>query len=230
MSGLKSGLKRAVVVHSGGMDSSICLALAAKEWGSDKVASLSIDYGQRHRLELERAAQISRDWNIDHYQIAIPLGEITRNALTSRQLAIPEEGGVPTTLVVGRNGLFARLAAIQAQQLGACCIYLGVMGLENSGYRDCSREYMDLKERVLQMDLGDPSFKIHTPLVTLTKPETLEIAHQLGILNYLLEQTISCYEGIPRQGCGQCPSCQLRNSGIRTFAAKHPNVQLPYSA
>ena len=121
-------------------------------------------------------------------------------------------------MVVGRNGLFARLAAIYADHVSASSIYLGVLGLEtqNSGYPDCSREYMDLKEKILQIDLLNPDFRIHTPLVHLTKVETMQLAEELGVLDYLLQETLTCYRGVP-EGCQECSACLLRAEGLRGY-------------
>lgn len=220
--------KEAVVVHSGGMDSSICLALALKEFSPKNVLSLSFSYQQRHTSELLQAEKICRQWGVDHTVVTINcLHEMTENALTNREIPIqhlPKK--LPNTLVVGRNGLMARLGAIHADHLGAKYLYMGVIEVEewNSGYRDCSRKYMDLKQEILRIDLGVPEFEIRTPLVKMTKKETLELAWQLGILEYLLEETVTCYEGIPRSGCLQCPACVLRNEGIKEFSAAHPDV------
>jgi len=214
--------KKALVIHSGGMDSSICLALAIKEFGVDHVLSVSFNYQQRHSPELVQAQQICRDWGVDNTIINIDcLVEITENALTNKEMRI-DNAAVPNTLVVGRNGLMARLGAIHANHLGVRCIYMGVLGLEGnySGYRDCSREYMDLEQQVLRLDLNDPEFEIRTPLVYMSKKETLELAEALDVLDYLLEVTITCYEGIRGNGCQQCPACILRNEGIKQFQSK----------
>lgn len=224
--------KRAIVVHSGGMDSSLCLALAAKDWGRDQVLSLTFRYGQRHRLELQRSAEICESWSIDNARVSIEcLAELTENALTNAELPIlAGSSGPPNTLVVGRNGLMARLAAIHANHLGASCIYMGVIEVEsaNSGYRDCSRAYMDKMQDILRIDLDDPTFEIRTPLVRMTKKETMELGYELGVLDFLLDKTVTCYEGIPHAGCGRCPACKLRNEGIRAFAAEHADFKLPF--
>lgn len=213
--------KKAVVVHSGGMDSSICLKLALDEFGVDNVLSLSFTYNQRHANEIEQAAKIAAHFNVDHLVLNIDcLSEITENSLTNHSLNIvkmPNEA--PNTLVVGRNGLMARIAAIHAHKLGSHCIFMGVIEVEacNSGYRDCSRSYMDLMENILRIDLDDPNFKIRTPIVYMTKKETMELANKLGVLDYLLEETITCYEGIRGKGCELCPACLLRNAGLQEY-------------
>lgn len=224
--------KKAIVIHSGGMDSSICLALAMREFGKENVLSLSFAYGQRHSPELERAAKICREWGVDHIQLKVDcLSAITENALMNSSIPMAQEKGqAPNTLVVGRNGLMARLGAIHAQHLGAHCIYMGVIEVEgsNSGYRDCSRHYMDLEQEVLRLDLDNPHFEIRTPIVKLSKKQTMELAHNLGILPFLLEETITCYKGIPQKGCTVCPSCKLRNEGIQEFLKENPSFVMPY--
>jgi 7-cyano-7-deazaguanine synthase len=124
----------------------------------------------------------------------------------------------------------ARIAGIHAHSLGARCIYLGVMELEsaNSGYRDCSRTYMDLIQAALRLDFADPGFEIRTPLISLNKKESMELGHKLGVLTYLLETSVTCYEGIPKEGCLKCPACKLRNSGLKIFSLEHPDVKYSY--
>lgn len=224
--------KKAVVVHSGGMDSSLCLALAIEQFGKDEVLSLSFTYGQRHSNELEVAKKICNDWGIEHTSIDLNcLKEITTNALMDDSIEIEHiQGQAPNTLVVGRNGLMARVAAIHANHLGAQCIFMGVIEVEeaNSGYRDCSRKYMDIIQAGLRMDFDNPKFEIKTPIVFMSKKETMELAYQIGSLQYLLENTITCYEGIPKYGCGKCPACKLRNEGIKEFMDDHEDFMFSY--
>lgn len=212
--------KQAVVVHSGGMDSSICLALALEKYAQESVLSLSFDYGQRHVAELDAASQICADWGVSHQVISLScLSEITHNALTDAELTIEHNYMCLNTMVVGRNGLMLRLAAIYADQLSADCVYMGVLQLEeaNSGYRDCSREYMDLMQKILRMDLGNAHFAVCTPLIDMTKAQTMQEAARLDVLDYLIEHTVTCYEGMKHPGCQVCPACQLRNQGLDAF-------------
>lgn len=222
----------AVVTHSGGMDSSICLAVAVKEHGPESVLSLSFRYGQRHSPELAQARKIADQFGVRNYVVDLNcLQQITQNALMNPDLPIEQpEGAPPTTLVVGRNGLLVRLAAIHANTLGARLVYTGVIEVEsaNSGYRDCSRSYMDLMQEILRIDLDDDDFEIRTPVVKMTKLETMELASELGVLEYLLDETITCYEGIRHAGCRACPACRLRNEGLQQFASAHPEFALPY--
>ncbi len=224
--------KKAVVVHSGGMDSSLCLALAVKEFGAEQVLSLSFTYNQRHSIELKKASEISKHFKVDHVELDLSChSKITESALIGSDKKIEHKTGeAPNTLVVGRNGLMARLAGIHAQSLGAKCIYLGVMELEaaNSGYRDCSRAYMNLIQEALRMDFADQSFEIRTPLISMTKKESMELGHKLGVLEFLVENTITCYEGIEKEGCMKCPACKLRNEGLKIFSLEHPEFKFSY--
>lgn len=225
--------KKAVVIHSGGMDSSLCLALAMREFGREHVLSLSFNYHQRHSTELIQAAKICREWQVDHAVVDIGcLKELTEDALSHPELQIEmNDHNQANTLVMGRNGLMAQLGAIHAKHLGACCIWMGVMELEGveAGYRDCSQNYIDLKQHILRLDLDDPSFEIRTPLIKFNKKQTIELAHQLGILDFLLKETVTCYNGKTQQGCGACPSCFLRNRGIDLFLKEHPHYVLPWA-
>lgn len=224
--------KKAIVVHSGGSDSSLCLALAMREFGKEAVLSLSFHYDQRHLQELQQAEKICRQWGVDHIVLSVEcLKEITESALIGNVVAIdhPEEGPA-NTLVLGRNGLMARLAAIHAHSLDAHCIYMGVIedDAKIAGYRDCTRDYMDLKQKILRIDLADPAFEIRTPLVHMSKKEAFELSYRLGVLEFLLKETITCYQGIPHQGCRNCPSCKIRNTGLREFVKAHPEFKMPY--
>ena len=223
---------KTIVVHSGGMDSSICLKLAVSEFGADNVLSLGFSYGQRHLNELDNAKRIADHFGVKRVIIDLNcMSEITDNALTNRDLQISHsEGESPNTLVTGRNGLMARVAAIHAEHLGANSIYMGIIEVEeaNSGYRDCSRKYMDLIEAALRLDFDNESFQIRTPLVFLTKKETLELIEDKNDLLYLVENTITCYEGIPKEGCKLCPACKLRNSGLKDYVKAHPNFKFSY--
>ena len=221
-----------VVIHSGGMDSSLCLALAVREFGADRVLSLGFDYGQRHGDELERARRIADWFGVRRYVVRIGCyGELTQNALMDASIPIDHRAGQdPNTLVVGRNGLMVRLGAILAEQLGANSLYTGIIGVEaaNSGYRDCTREYMDLMEQVLRIDLGRSEFEVRTPLVDMTKKETMDFGYELGCLEFLLDVTVTCYEGVAHAGCGACPACRLRNEGILQFLEDNPSFQSPF--
>lgn len=223
--------KKAIVVHSGGMDSSLCLYLAIEQFGAENVLSMSFTYGQRHSNELDQAQLICKEWNVDNIVVNLDcLTEITNNSLTNHELSIENTDGVPNTMVVGRNGLMARVASIHANQLGANCIFMGVIEVEeaNSGYRDCSRKYMDIVQAALRLDFDNPSFEIKTPLVYMTKKQTMELGYQMGVLQFLLETTITCYNGVVGAGCGTCPACKLRNEGIVEFIKENKDFVFSY--
>ncbi len=222
----------AIVLHSGGMDSSLCLAHAVERHGAARVLSLGFDYGQRHGDELARAERIAAHFGVRRHVIALQFyAALTRNALMDAGMAIEQRPGeAPNTLVTGRNGLMMRLGAILAEQIGARILYVGVIGVEaaNSGYRDCTRRYVDLMQDILRLDLGDAAFEIRTPLVHMTKAETMAFGLALGCLPFLLEATVTCYEGVPLEGCRRCPACALRNEGLAVFLAEHPDFVAPF--
>lgn len=217
--------KKAVVVHSGGMDSSLCLCLAIEQFGAENVLAISFNYGQRHSKELIQAQKMCEELNVDRLVLDINcLSQITRNSLTDHNQKIDTNAdGAPNTLVSGRNGLMARIAAIHANELGADCIFMGVIEVEeaNSGYRDCSRKYMDIVQAALRMDFDNDKFEIKTPIVYMTKKQTMELGYEMGVLQYLLDTTITCYNGVMGIDCQNCPACSLRNEGIREFLKTH---------
>lgn len=227
-------VKHAVVVLSGGMDSAICLALCVKNFGAQHTSAITFDYGQRHHSEKISAKIIAEHFGVDQVTIDLPFfSQLTTNALMDHQLSLvekPVEFAAPNTLVVGRNGLFARLGAIHAHNIKASHLYLGVLGLEaaNSGYMDCSRKYFDLMEQVLRIDLATENFWIHTPLVDMTKKETLDLANDLGGLKFILENSITCYDGVKDFGCGKCAACNLRNAGIKEYLKFNPSFAFSY--
>lgn len=229
-----SNPKHAVVVLSGGMDSAICLALCVKNFGANHTSAITFDYGQRHQTEKISAKKIASYFKVDQVTIDLPFfSQLTTNALLDHQTPLNENKNttlLPNTLVIGRNGLFARLGAIYAHNIKASHLFLGVLGLEaaNSGYLDCSRKYFDLMEKILRIDLGTDDFWIHTPLVDMTKKQTLDLAAELNALEFILENSITCYEGVAEFGCGKCAACNLRNIGISEYLHSNPNFQFKY--
>lgn len=213
----------AVVLHSGGMDSSICLLLAAQQFGKENVVSLGFRYNQRHAAELSAADLIASHYGIRRQVIDLPpLPGWEESSLISHSLPIQSSSGIPNSFVLGRNGLFLMMAAPLAKAHGSSTLFIGVMENEgaNSGYPDCNRHYIDSVQAVIRLDLQDPTFTVQTPLIHMSKAQTLEVAHSLGVLDFLLEHTISCYNGLPLQGCQTCPACRLRNEGLVEFYLK----------
>jgi 7-cyano-7-deazaguanine synthase len=207
------------------MDSSICLLLAAKQYGNDNVMSLGVRYQQRHKSELRAAEEIAAHYGICREVIDLPpLPGWDTSSLISHSLSIKTSVGCPNSFVLGRNGLFLMMAAPMARNVGAHTLFIGVMEREGaqSGYPDCNRLYIDSVQTVMRLDLQDPSFSIKTPLIHMSKAETMELADSLGALEFLLQHTVSCYNGVPLLGCQECPSCRLRNEGVIEFYRKHP--------
>lgn len=209
------------------MDSSICLALAAKEFGPQNVLSLGFRYQQRHIVELQAAECIAQSFGVPRKVMNFdPLPGWELSSLVNVGLDICHDKKTPNSFVPGRNGLFLLMTAPLVASIGAETVYMGVMEVEGH-YPDCSRHYVDLVQKVMQIDLQRPSFTIRTPLVGMTKFQTLELASSLGILELLLDKSISCYEGLPRFGCRRCPACNLRNAAVERFSREHPEAFPP---
>jgi len=211
--------EKAVVVFSGGQDSTTCLFWAKRQFG--EVETVTFDYGQRHKLEIECARQIAADLDVPNTVLDMSLlNQLAPNALTRKDIAIRhEEGQLPTTFVDGRNLLFLSFAAVFAKQRGARHLVTGVCETDFSGYPDCRDSFIKSLNVTLNLAMDYP-FVIHTPLMWLNKAETWELADELGAFSYIREHTLTCYHGIKGDGCGECPSCRLRKAGLDAYLAK----------
>ncbi|MFD2209588.1 7-cyano-7-deazaguanine synthase QueC [Virgibacillus halophilus] len=208
---------KAVVVFSGGQDSTTCLLWALKEF--DEVEAVTFLYGQRNVSELDSAKKIAGDLGVKHKVLDMQLiNQLTENAMTRKDMDIDESGKVPNTFVPGRNHIFLSFAAIYAQQAGAQHIITGVSETDFSGYPDCRNDFIQSLNRTLNLAM-DADLKIHTPLMLKNKAETWEMADQMGRLEYVREHTTTCYNGIIGDGCGECPSCKLRQQGLKAYLA-----------
>ncbi len=217
--------KKAVVLVSGGLDSTTVLAIARNQ-GYD-CYTLSFDYGQRHRAELlaaERTAQAlgSRE----HKVIGLDLRSIGGSALTDDSIAVPEEetSGIPITYVPARNTVFLSIALGWAEVLGADDIFIGVNAVDFSGYPDCRPEYIAAYETMANLatraGVEGHSLHIRTPLIDLTKAEIIRQGMALGV-DYGL--TVSCYQANERgEACGKCDSCRLRRMGFEQAGVVDP--------
>ncbi|MBB5372170.1 7-cyano-7-deazaguanine synthase QueC [Acidocella aromatica] len=229
----------ALVLFSGGQDSTTCLAWALDRF--DHVETIGFDYGQRHRVELElrrnvRAAIAPRfpTWAAklgeDHLVDLTVLGQISDTALTQDVAIAMRADGLPNTFVPGRNLVFMNFAATIAYRRGAKHLVTGVCETDYSGYPDCRDDTM--KAMQLALNLGmQARFVIHTPLMWIDKAQTWKLAEQLGgeaLVELIRDETISCYNGDTTQlhdwgmGCGTCPACQLRAQGWAAFQGSHP--------
>lgn len=216
---------KAVVLYSGGLDSTTCMAIAANEGFAPYAVSFS--YGQRHSVELELAKQNARPMGaIDHLVIDFDYRKVGGSALTS-DAAVPKEGvgeDIPVTYVPARNTIFLSFALGWAEVLGARDIFIGVNALDYSGYPDCRPEYIAAFETMANLatkaGVEGHGFRIHTPLISLTKAEIIKKGLRLGV-DY--SRTHSCYDPTPEGlACGLCDSCRLRLKGFTEAGLKDP--------
>jgi 7-cyano-7-deazaguanine synthase len=221
---MKMNEEKAVVVFSGGQDSTTCLFWAKKQFA--EVEAVTFDYGQRHRREIEVAASIADELGVRHTVLDMSLlGQLAPNALTRGEIAIEQkEGELPTTFVDGRNLLFLSFAAVLAKQRGARHIVTGVCETDFSGYPDCRDIFIKSLNVTLNLAMDYP-FVIHTPLMWLTKAETWKLADELGALEFVRTKTLTCYNGVIADGCGECPACVLRKRGLEEYLQEKAGVK-----
>lgn len=209
--------EKAIVVFSGGQDSTTCLFWAKERF--IEVEAVTFDYGQRHRLEIECAKEIAQEAGVKHHILDMSLlNQLAPNALTREDIQVEEgeDGGLPNTFVPGRNLLFLSFAGVLARQVGAKHIVTGVCETDFSGYPDCRDIFIKSLNVTLNLAMDD-TFVIHTPLMWLTKAETWELADRLGVFDFVRTKTLTCYNGIKGDGCGECPACKLRRRGLEEY-------------
>jgi len=214
--------ERALVVLSGGQDSTTCLYWALREFGEGAIEAVTFDYAQRHRIELQCATQVAADAGVR--QVILPIDtfrELGGNALTDPRVPVgdvrPE--ALPATFVPGRNLIFMTYAAAYAWQNGIRHLVTGVAQTDYSGYPDCRRETMDALQATLNLGM-DADFVIHTPLMNLSKMQTVQLAVELDALP-AMAMTHTCYNG-RRPPCGECQACLLRAKGFAEAGVKDP--------
>lgn len=207
---------KALVVFSGGQDSTTCMFFAKENF--KEVELVTFQYGQRHDLEIEVAENIAKEQGLKHHILDMSLlSQLSPNALTDHNMEIENnEDGIPNTFVPARNLLFLSFAGALAYQIGAKHIITGVCETDFSGYPDCRDSF--IKSMNLSLNLSmDKDFVIHTPLMWLNKQETWALSDELGALDYVRERTLTCYNGVIADGCGECPACILRNQGLSQY-------------
>jgi len=212
------GQNTAVVLLSGGQDSTTCLFWARQEFGD--VIAVSFDYHQKHRRELECAGVICSRFGICHHVIDLRvLRQLMKERAMHHATAGGREGGQASrTFIDGRNLFFLSVSALFAKQRDMRHIVAGFSQEDFADYPDCRDVFV--KAANVALDLGmDYQFVIHTPLIRMGKKETWELAHRLGVLDIIVHETVTCYEGIVGDGCGVCPACRLRTKGYREFTA-----------
>ena len=216
--------KKALVIFSGGQDSTTCLGWAKKEF--EEVEAINFNYGQKHSIEIEQAKQICKKHDVKLHKVDISfLDQLVDSALTSDgDVNQPHErlDHLPASFVPNRNALFITLAHALAQKIGAEALITGVCETDYSGYPDCRQEFISLIEDALWIG-SDTKIKIITPLMDLDKAETFKLAEDVNILDDVLEMSHTCYNGFRGArhdwgyGCGECPACEIRKNGWDVF-------------
>ena len=217
---------KAVVVFSGGQDSTTCLIQALAQY--DEVHAITFNYGQRHSQEIAVAQAIAAELGVTAHNVLdlallneLAISSLTRDAIpVSTQL---QENGLPNTFVPGRNILFLTLAAVYAYQVGAEVVITGVCETDFSGYPDCRDEFVKALNRALCLGLEKP-LRLVTPLMWLNKAQTWALADRHGRLDYVRERTLTCYNGVVGDGCGSCPACLLRQRGLAEYLADRETI------
>lgn len=220
-------MRKALVILSGGQDSTTCLYWAIERYGKENVAAVGFDYGQRHKAELDCARNICESEKIPYEVIATPIiNELSANSLTREDIPVEEtkpEGAPPNSFVEGRNLLFISYAAIYAKTHGITDLVTGVCETDFSGYPDCRDVFVKSLNVTLNLAM-DYNFVIHTPLMWLDKSQTWEMADKLGVMDIIYNKTLTCYNGVLGEGCGNCPACHLRRRGYENYMEKKKNV------
>ena len=221
---MKTGDGQALVVLSGGQDSTTCLYWAIDRFGRDRVESLTFDYGQRHRIELECAARVAETAGVPNTLLPIDTfaalgGDALTDAAVAVQPGVEESTGLPNTFVPGRNLIFLTFAAAFAYRRGIAELVTGVAQTDFSGYPDCRAGTISALQHTLRLGM-EFDFTIHTPLIHLSKKETVLLARDLGALP-ALAHTHTCYNG-QRPPCGRCPACELRAKGFAEAGVADP--------
>ena len=215
---------KALVVLSGGQDSTTCLYWAIKRFGIEDVSTVTFDYGQRHRIELDCAARIAAQAGVSNTLLPIDtFAALGGDALTDDAVSVAEgvdaATGLPNTFVPGRNLVFLTFAAAMAYQKGIGNLVTGVAQTDYSGYPDCREGTITSLQHTLRLGM-EYDVTIHTPLMHLSKRETVELARDLGALP-AMALTHTCYNG-ERPPCGTCPACELRAKGFVEAGVKDP--------
>lgn len=215
---MKMNKEIALVVFSGGQDSTTCLFWAKKHF--KQVVALSFLYGQKHRKEVELARSIAADAGVPFDVMDVSfIGRLGRNSLTDASIDMDQEKPAdtyPNTFVPGRNLFFLSIAAVYARERGINHLVTGVSQTDFSGYPDCRDAFIKSLNVTLNLAM-DEQFVIHTPLMWIDKAQTWQLADELGVLELVRTRTLTCYNGIPGDGCGQCPACRLRREGLEQY-------------
>ena len=212
----------ALVIFSGGQDSTTCLLWALDRY--KEVVAVSFDYGQKHKAELDCAKEITEKLGVEWHVMDMELlNQLAPNSLTRKEITVDENAPVdsaPNSVVDGRNMLFLTFAAVFAKQRGITDLVTGVSQSDFSGYPDCRDVFIKSLNTTLNLAM-DYTFCIETPLMWIDKADTWKLADDLGGLELVHEMTLTCYNGVKGDGCGNCPSCKLRRKGYEEFLIKY---------
>lgn len=215
-------MKRAVVVFSGGQDSTTCLIQALQQY--DEVHCITFDYGQRHREEITVAAALAHKLGARAHKLldVTLLNELAVSSLTRDNIPVPawdpNASGLPGTFVPGRNILFLTLASIYAWQVEAEAVISGVCETDFSGYPDCRDEFVKALNNAVSLGMAR-KIRFETPLMWLNKAETWALADYWQHLPLVRSETLTCYNGIKGEGCRECAACHLRARGLADYQA-----------
>ncbi|AZE50953.1 7-cyano-7-deazaguanine synthase [Pseudomonas chlororaphis] len=219
--------KKAVVVFSGGQDSTTCLIHALPLY--DEVHCITFDYGQRHRAEIEVAQQLAKQLGATVHKVldASLLNELAISSLTRDNIPVPTVNSsgesLPSTFVPGRNILFLTLASIYAYQVKAETVITGVCETDFSGYPDCRDEFVKALNKAVELGM-EYRLRLDTPLMWLNKSETWALADHHHQLNLIREHTLTCYNGVIGSGCANCGACNLRARGLNDYLGNKTEV------
>lgn len=218
---------KAVIVFSGGQDSTTCLIHALQTY--DEIHCITFDYGQRHRAEVEVAQQLSAKLGVTVHKVldVSLLNELAISSLTRDNIPVPTTASsgrsLPNTFVPGRNILFLTLASIYAYQVSATTVITGVCETDFSGYPDCRDEFIKAMNKAVELGM-DYTLRIETPLMWLNKSETWALADHYGKLELIQHHTLTCYNGVKGSGCGDCEACNLRAKGFNEYLENKSTV------
>jgi len=208
----------ALVLFSGGQDSTVCLFWALKRFS--RVETVCFSYGQRNNSEIQAAQKIALTAGVPFRIIDVSfIAGLSTNSLTDPSVNMDLElknNAPPNTFVPGRNLFFISIAAVVAREHNIANLITGVSQADNSGYPDCRENFIHSLNTTLNLAM-DENFVIHTPLMQSDKAAVWKMAADLEILDLVKTQTVTCYNGIPGNGCNECPSCKLRNNGLKQF-------------
>ncbi|PPI87698.1 7-cyano-7-deazaguanine synthase QueC [Candidatus Pantoea edessiphila] len=213
-------MKRAVVIFSGGQDSTTCLVQALNQY--DEIHCLTFDYKQRHREEINIADKIASELKVHTHKILdiTVLNTLTISSLTCSDISVPNHmestNCIPNTFVPGRNILFLTLSSIYAYKVKAEVIITGICETDFSGYPDCREEFIKSFNKIINLAISS-NIRFETPLMHLNKAEIWALAYYWNKFSLIKENTLTCYNGIIGDGCGYCSACYLRSKGLNIF-------------